>query len=401
MEITEFRNVKKTGSGLFIRKDENIGLLVYSPFTGLTYGVHESAVNEIVGWLNKEQVCPLDIYKTSVGAGWATEIEHFTSIGQRLLPSPDLWGTLPAANYPILINWFLTGKCPLNCVYCYAEDLMRDKVAEPDEQDIIDRAEEILKLKPLVVVLTGGDPLSSPYLEKAIELLSGKVGLVIDTSAYSFSEKKLKLFKDHNVNVRVSLDSEIPALNQRLRPLLKGGRLTALPAVDAISACLDKNIFVTVQTVATKKNANGLLNLGDKLYRMGVRSWRVFKVSPSKVKFENYIKIVGEAKDSGEKYHGKKAKGPYAYNFELLNKASKNRWNNEMEVQVTFNERVNSVILLGPDGVFYTESNVRLGKAVIDEINPKSPALEFIKSKVDLNAHAERYLNATFKKNLI
>ncbi len=399
------QNVIRTSSGLYIRNDYNIGLLTYSPYTGLTYAVHDSNLETIYKWLNKEKrKSPSITYETSLGAGWATHIENFSTIGQRLLPSPSLWKTLPATDYPILINWFLTGNCPLNCVYCYAEDLMRHRVAEPNEDDIVSYAEEILKLKPLVVVLTGGDPLSSPYLEKAIEILSGKVGLVLDTSAYSFSEKKLKLFKEHNVNVRISLDSEIPELNQRQRPLLinnKNSKLTAIPAIDAICRCLDEKISLTVQTVATKKNSNDLLSLGDKLYRMGVRSWRVFKVAPSEIKINGYKKIVGESKDSGEKYHGKKARGPYAYNFELLTKASSYRWNNEMEIQVTFNERVNAVILVGPDGKFYTESNVRLGKALIDEENPQSPSLESIKHKVDMIGHAERYLNATYKKSLV
>lgn len=398
-------DVKKTTSGLYIRNDDKIGLLVYSPYTGLTYAVHQSDSENAYKWLNKKKQKGLsEIYETSLGAGWSTSITNFASIGQRLLPSPDLWTTLPATDYPILINWFLTGKCPLDCVYCYAEDLMRHRVDEPNEADIIKRAEEIIRLKPLVVVLTGGDPLSSPYLETALELLSGKVGLVVDTSAYGFSEKRLQLFKKYNVNVRISLDSEIPALNQRQRPLLikkKTAKQTAIPAIDAICHCLDEGITTTVQTVATKKNANNLISLGDKLYRLGVRSWRIFKVAPSKIKMENYIKFVGITTDSGGKYHGKKARGPYAYNFEILMNASSNRWNNEMDIQVTFNEKVNSVILLGPDGTFYTESILRPGKAIIDEENPQSPSLESIKYVVDMNAHAERYLNATFKKNLI
>ena len=46
---------------------------------------------------------------------------------------------------------------------------------------------------------------------------------------------------------------------------------------------------MTVQTVATKKNANDLVTLGDKLYRLGVRSWRIFKVAPSKASYDGYI----------------------------------------------------------------------------------------------------------------
>jgi sulfatase maturation enzyme AslB (radical SAM superfamily) len=303
---------------------------------------------------------------------------------------------------PILINWFLTGRCPLACVYCYAEDLMRNDALEPKSPDINRIAESILKLNPLVVVITGGDPLFSPYLHDAVKLLSGKVGIVVDTSAYTFSKRHLRLFKDHKVTVRISFDSERPKINQAQRPiyaeypnLVRSGEPTANAAVNALCQCLDSGVSVTVQTVATKKTTNDLIAMGDKLFRLGVRSWRIFKVSPSAASYKGYLKLVGTHTDKGKKVAGKKADGPYEFVFKKVLESRMNNWQQAMAIQVTHNEKPNAVILVGPDGTFYTESNVALGKAILDEANPTNPSLMSVNSKINMLAHAERYLNLT------
>jgi MoaA/NifB/PqqE/SkfB family radical SAM enzyme len=218
---------------------------------------------------------------------------------------------------PILINWLITGRCPLACRYCYAEDLMRDEALEPKSVDIERIVESILSLNPLVVVVTGGDPLFSGHLAEAVHLLSGKVGIIVDTSGYTFTPKRLELFKQHHVSVRISLDSERPKVNQTQRPLYPGYRKlakrgipAAVAAVNTLCQCLDAGLCVSVQTVATKKNANDLVTFGDKLYRLGVQSWRIFKVGPSKASYEGYKKLVGAVTDSGKKWRAKRREHP-------------------------------------------------------------------------------------------
>jgi hypothetical protein len=71
-----------------------------------------------------------------------------------------------------------------------------------------------------------------------------------------------------------------------------------------------------------------------------------------------------------------------------------------MTVQIVTNRFPNSVVLVGPDGVLYTESNIPLaGKVVIDERNPRKPSLKSISQKIDLFAHTDRYLNISDREN--
>lgn len=401
MEKVTLGKVRRTESGVFVRSDTNIGLLAHSPFTGLNYAVHASARRAVLKWLERKSVdAPEEIYKYTLGSGWAVDKDSARHSGPHLLPKASAFSFLPVPDSPILVNWFLTGHCPLACTYCYAEDLMRRDELEPTPDDIAIRAKAILDLRPLVVVLTGGDPLFSPYLSQAVHLLYGKVGIVLDTSGFTFTRSHLSLFKDFGVSVRISFDSERPAVNQRQRPLYpkypqlaKKGISTTEAAVKALCQCLDADVSVTVQTVATKKTANDLVALGDKLYRLGVRSWRIFKVAPSEARLDGFLKLVGTHMDSGKRVFGKQAQGPYDFAFNAVRVAAHNNWDRKIAIQIAGDEARNAVILVSPDGRFYTESNVSLGKVLIDEKRPTAPSLKALRSKVNMQAHMQRYLN--------
>ena len=80
--------------------------------------------------------------------------------------------------------------------------------------------------------------------------------------------------------------------------------------------------------------------------------------------------------------------------FNRLKSAHKNKWSKRFSLQVTHNKIKNAIILVSPDGKFYTESNLsNFGKILIDEEKPTNPDIEKIHKKIALEAHAKRYLN--------
>lgn len=393
--------------GLVVREDPGFGLMVYSPFTGLIYAVHPRDSQQVLEWLDEpHREAPSPEYAAYLGGGWAVPLASAKFPTPHLLPSAEMWSNLPKAESPILVNWLITGRCPLSCMYCYAEDLMRNEDAEPDETDIARIARTILGLNPLVVVLTGGDPLSSPYLHEAVNLLRGRAGVIVDTNGYSLTERHIELFRHHRVTVRISIDSERPRDNELQRPLLTRNtqacehrRGVTESAVDALCRCIQAGITVAVQSVATKKTANDLAAFGDKLYRLGVRSWRVMKVAPSRSRMAGYNKLIGAFTDEGKKIKGKQARGPYEFVFGKLAECQKGTWEERMSVQTISSDALNSVILVGPDGTFYTESNTSPGKTVIDRERPLNPTMHAIDSQVNMLAHVERYLNLVSRGN--
>lgn len=383
--------VRFTKSGLVTRYDNEVGCFVYSPYTGLIYAVTNNDVPGVSAWLDKTQKnAPADVYESTLGLGWAVPLNDKTFKSSQLLPSIEEWPMLPKPKNPILINWFITGECPLACHYCYAEDLMRGAEPEPTVKDIERIAKTILSYKPLVVVLTGGDPLFSPRLQQAFEALHNKVGIMIDTSGYTLSLKHLVLFKKYNVAVRISLDSEIPKLNNKhrivdtkYRALQKPEASTLGASIECLCKCLDAKITVSVQTVATHSNVNSLEGLGDKLFRLGVRSWRVLKVAPGGKLLDSDKYSKQQVSDSQNKHILE----------ETLDVANRNRWEKQMALQVTHSKTPNAVILVSPIGNFLTESDTGSGKIYLDDERPRNPKQKSLFDRVNISEHAKRYLN--------
>lgn len=403
MALGKGTSTRVTSSGVIVRHDNGLGgLLCFARHSGLIYAVASDQADQVLTWLDKKQVVPpAPIYHSTLGIGWsAARVQASYPIPQ-LLPDRSSWQVVSSPDRPLVINWLITGRCPLACTYCYAEDLMRKDELEPTAQLIEEVAERIIDLSPVAVVLTGGDPLFSPHLATAIRSLSGRVGVVLDTNGYFLRDEHLRLFADYGVNVRISIDSQVPRVHEAQRPVSvrypayrkRGHTLAA--AIDALCRCLGAGLNVGVQTVATKKTANDLLGLGDTLFRLGVHSWRIFKVAPSQGNMEGYRRLVGTHTDDGRPYKGKRAKGPYDHAFSEVLEARLAQWKGQMAIQVTFNEAPNSVILVTPDGRFVTESNTGKGKVLLDPARPRRPRLSAIQSIVNMAGHTARYLNLT------
>ena len=159
------QKVEQTKSGLFMKIDADAGIFVYSPYSGLVFACREGDKAKLSRWLNKKtEKAPSTIYEKALGFGWAISIRDVEYPAQHLLPGPNGDRPIIAPKEPILINWLLTGNCPLDCKYCDANDLMQGKCKEPNKENIRCIAETILSYNPLIVVLTGGDPLFSQYL---------------------------------------------------------------------------------------------------------------------------------------------------------------------------------------------------------------------------------------------
>jgi sulfatase maturation enzyme AslB (radical SAM superfamily) len=386
-------SVERTESGCFMKDDPVLGTLVFSPYSGGVFAIAPGHRVELRDWLRGKGPAPAPEYADALGHGWTHVSGPPRFPTSHLLPSPRDWakGVMTPAE-PVVINWFLTGDCPMHCAYCYAEDLMRNQVKPLERPSLLDIAKGIIRRNPLAVVLTGGEPLASPRLFEAVAILSGKTGLVIDTNGLLLTDEHLELFRANGVTVRVSLDSERPSVNGKYRsrkiPAWKSGESERTSvtrhAVEALTRCQDWGVSVGVQSVATKESINDLRSLGDKLFRLGVRSWRIHRVAASRGSAEGFM--IARCGDKA-----------YAHALEEIQDSVTSNWSRSILVETARNDIRNSVLLVGPDGVYYTESNVAgfPGKVVVDPQRPKSPTRQAIANSLDMAAHAARYLNTS------
>jgi MoaA/NifB/PqqE/SkfB family radical SAM enzyme len=67
------------------------------------------------------------------------------------------------------IIWDMTYACPLRCIHCYSESGRRPGGSR--REDVLRIAEEIARVKPRGVALSGGEPLLAPGWDEAVQCL--------------------------------------------------------------------------------------------------------------------------------------------------------------------------------------------------------------------------------------
>jgi MoaA/NifB/PqqE/SkfB family radical SAM enzyme len=370
-------------SGFSLRDDPGLGMLVFSNHTGMIFACDDSVAYRVKNWLKgKSSGFSDSVYMKALGPGWTVDIKEAEYPTVHLLPSPNAF-KIPIPSSPIVINWLLTGKCTNHCQYCYAEDLMRGKFPEPNKIEVKNTARAILDYNPLVVVLTGGDPLCSEHLDFAIEQLQGKTAIVLDTAGHNMTSSLAKRLHEASVFVRVSIDSEIPRINDELRPSANKKQSSTQLTLQALNILLNEGGAIGVQTVATKQNRSDFEAFGNKLFRLGIRSWRILTLAKSLTNIEIITRLSGPL-------NGQARFNDYIQK-EIYSRHEKG-WNRGMGVQITRNDIPNSVVLVSPDGRFLTESRITPGKVEFDNKNPKKPELTKMFELLDLHAHVSRYL---------
>lgn len=191
---------------------------------------------------------------------------------------------IPVVQHPLVVNCFSTSWCPLQCVYCHADDLMNDFRATETLEGIERVADTASKIPALAYVITGGDPLTRP--ERALvlaERLSENAGVVIDTSGVGRVEDALALVKSRPIHMRISIDSMDPRVNRVTRPINPTMKSTldsrSMQSLDYAERMIDRVApwanGVSVQTVISSKNDkyDHLLQLRDWLISRGVKNW--------------------------------------------------------------------------------------------------------------------------------
>lgn len=175
---------------------------------------------------------------------------------------------------PFRVNWLGSLACNLACVYCYAEDKMdQGRPAEPEVFETID------ELSPLVVGITGGEPMMSPYLADAIRRFSGHYGLILDTNGTVRPRPELlDALHDANATVRVTVDSTQQNLLNSLRPSRSGHEYDPEKMFNTIRAFGRAGINVAAHSVMTSQNVDRLDEVGAKLVDLGIKHWQVYPV---------------------------------------------------------------------------------------------------------------------------
>ncbi|MGN0578633.1 MAG: radical SAM protein [Ruminiclostridium sp.] len=161
-----------------------------------------------------------------------------------------------------LIVLWLTGRCNLNCRYCYAsENCAKNDMAFETARLVIDK----MRGEPLKIQFAGGEPmLNFGLAERVCEyVLAEGIDAVfqMQTNGILIDKPSAKRIKRLNISVGVSLDG-VPEINELTR-----GKSGA--AIDGIRCLAEENIIIGINSVVTSKNVNRLYELADLALYLG------------------------------------------------------------------------------------------------------------------------------------
>lgn len=188
---------------------------------------------------------------------------------------------------PISVCWLIENSCNLNCIYCFSEQ----KNSNP-KSDYKQIANNILKLEPLTIILTGGEPTLNKDISKIIECIGDRAFIIIDsngtTNCWDNIIPKLK-----NSLVRFSIDSLKCDIIKIVRPckVIDSTKSQINTITTNIKKLKENNIPIIIQTVMTKYNIEELEDIYNYLLDLGIKRWYISAVKYSEKCKNNYNSI--------------------------------------------------------------------------------------------------------------
>ena len=375
--------VRKSKRGIYLRMHPKFGTLIFSPYSGLFLAVARQFSEDVEKYCNNES-CNLPekiINHLNIGN---EEYKCVPFKVEKWLPSKDFFSDIDELpnDQPIVLNWLVSNKCNCNCTYCYAGDVI-DK--EFEDVDVKKTAAELLKMNPLAIVLSGGEPLLEEMkLKDILNTIGNKTGILLDTNGLIYPQNIIPLLKKYNVVVRVSLDSLSNKVNSAIRPQRnkKNDISNVATIVENIQLYRKAGITVLVHTVLSTMNKKHIEDLATQLPLLDINGWRIFTVvrPNDNAKKDSFDKLMRYGKiksiDDAEKNIQK----------ELTRFERKFQSSSLFHIQIlrSSTTKRNSVVLVMPDGKLMTEGMFKSAKTIID--------IDAIFKKVDLRSHYERYI---------
>lgn len=174
------------------------------------------------------------------------------------------WGNVYAPSYCYVE---ITRRCNCKCQYCQVETSYD---APSIENNLFDKIiNQLEQLKIFEIRLGGGEPLMDRELIDKIKIIkSKKMSVILCTNGMLISKEKAKELKGAGVDgVRISLDSTIPAMHDKVRGI-KGCHTKTLEAIDN---CKNAGLNVTISMTVGDHNYKQINKMKAFAHQKGVR----------------------------------------------------------------------------------------------------------------------------------
>lgn len=281
------------------------------------------------------------------------------------------------SKYPFYIGWQLSNACNLDCIYCFAEDTLHNKRCN----DILDTANEILKLNPISVGLSGGEPTLEPRLADIMRLFKGKTTTVLNTNGTTDNlEKIIPVLKETNTFVRLTIDSTDNEMLNRLRPPRKMPE-DGYNQIDKIrkhvKLLIENDVNFMIHTVMTKQNMTTIEQTAKDLIEMGVKRWHMYRVDKS-VKCADIYDTIKVTQEEMVNNHNNLVK-KFGDKIEITS-----------ALNYTVGNRERAILLIDSTGSFFVKNEKQVPEFVGKD--PMHPTYDEIMNALNFTRHTECYV---------
>lgn len=198
---------------------------------------------------------------------------------------------------PHLVFWEVTKACPLACKHCRANAIQNPLPGELTTAEGKKLLEEISTFGKVVVVFTGGDPLSRSDIFELMDYAKqlGLITSIAPAPSYKLNEDNIRKIKEVGVTyMSISLDGAKPETHDWLR-----GLTSYKYAINGIKEGLKQGLTVQVNTLIWKGSYPELPQIAKILHDLGVKVWEIFFLIPVgrgsvelDIPKENYKKVI-------------------------------------------------------------------------------------------------------------
>jgi pyrroloquinoline quinone biosynthesis protein E len=193
--------------------------------------------------------------------------------------SGNPWDTGIPYEHPVELDLYLTGRCNMNCGYCFVGAKPRQVKNELSYNEFIRVLEEASSLGVLRCSFTGGEPtLNIKFIELIEQCVSLKMHAALATNGTGLTSDMLGRLKDAGLgSIQISLDTFNPDI---FRQMAKTA-FSCDTVINSIKETVRCGIPLSVKAVLTKDNINSVNEFIDTCVDLGVKDIRLRNFEPS------------------------------------------------------------------------------------------------------------------------
>ena len=196
----------------------------------------------------------------------------------RFLLKSDIFNRPIRCHVPLAVDLYITRKCNLNCIYCYANAKYTDNQTRNDLCDemhldrINDLIDQIAELKIKKIIITGGEPTLRLDLPKIIHHLSSSgIEVTLATNAYSMNDKLAQELRDSGL---IRIQAKLDAANPKIQDKLSGVRGSYENLIKGIKILKRYSFNISIVTVATSWNIKEIPDVAKICADMGIDEFK-------------------------------------------------------------------------------------------------------------------------------